>query len=178
MNKLLTAFLIGFLLLGVRIGLCKDLKIAVVDIQRVVRESRAGRDAMKVLQAKFERFKQDLEKKKRELERFKQELERRATLLSEEARMEEQRRYSKMLKELKEAEEEAQYELQREEKRLLKPILKKLEEVLKEFAEREGFDLILDKNTPGLYWVSERVDITQRLLKLFNERYETKESEK
>ncbi len=143
-------------------------KIGVIDLQKVVRSSKAGQEAMQKLQAKFEALKKQLEAKQKEIEAFRAEMEKKAPLLSEEARAEKQREYQKMIREFRAQQEDAQFEMKEEEKKLLQPIFKELEKVVKELAEKEGYDLIIEKNMPGVYWVSPRVEITQKVVELYD----------
>ncbi len=144
-------------------------KIAVIDLQRVVRSSEAGKEAMARLQAKFQSLQKKLEAKRKEIEAFQQEMQKKAPLLSEEARAEKQREYQKMVREFRAMQEDAQFEMKEAEKKALKPIFKDLEKVIRQMAQKEGYDLILEKNMPGVYWASPRVDITQKVIQLYNQ---------
>ncbi len=145
-----------------------ELKIGVIDLQAVVRKSEAGQEALKKLQEKFNVLKEKLQAQEQKLRKFKQDLEKKAPLLSEEARREKEREYQKMLREYQAAREDAQFEMKQEEEKALKPIMKDLEQVVKNLAEKEGYDLILEKRMPGLYWASEKVDITDKVVELYN----------
>ncbi len=151
------------------VALAEGPRIAVIDLQKVVRSSQAGQEAMKKLQAKFETLQKKLEAKKKEIEAFRQEMQKKAPLLSEEARAEKQREYQKMVREFRAMQEDAQFEMKEEEKKALKPIFQDLEKVIKEMAEKEGYDLILEKNMPGVYWASPRVDITEHVIQLYDQ---------
>ncbi len=104
-----------------------------------------------------------------EMEAFQQEMQKKAPLLSEEARAEKQREYQKMVREFRAMQEDAQFEMKEAEKKALKPIFKDLEKVIRQMAQKEGYDLILEKNMPGVYWASPRVDITQKVIQLYNQ---------
>jgi len=171
--------LLFFIVLGLSFGtaLAENLKIGVIDLQKVVRSSKAGQEAMAQLQAKFEKLKKQLEAKQKEIAAFKAELEKKAPLLSEEARAEKQREYQKMIREFRAQQEDAQFEMKEAEKKALQPIFKDLEKVIKEMAQKEGYDLIIEKNMPGVYWVSPEVEITQHVIELYDQ-YRASKAEK
>ncbi|OAQ20375.1 OmpH family outer membrane protein [Thermosulfurimonas dismutans] len=175
MKKLLLFFIIFSLSFGT--ALAENLKIGVIDLQKVVRSSKAGQEAMTQLQAKFEKLKKQLEAKQKEIAAFKAEFEKKAPLLSEEARAEKQREYQKMIREFRAQQEDAQYEMKEAEKKALQPIFKDLEKVIKEMAQKEGYDLIIEKNMPGVYWVSPGVEITQHVIELYDQ-YRSSKAEK
>jgi len=157
------------LLLGTSVGLAKEVKIAVIDLQQVVRKSEAGQQALAKLQAKFDSLKKQLEAKEEELRKFKEELEKKAPLLSPEAREEKEREYQKMLREYQAQREDAQYEMKQAEQKALQPIMKDLEQVVKKMAKEEGYDLLLEKRMPGIYWTSQAIDITDHIVELYNQ---------
>ncbi|NPA49339.1 MAG: OmpH family outer membrane protein [Thermodesulfobacteria bacterium] len=151
-----------------------EVKIAVIDLQAVVRKSEAGQEALKKLQAKFEVLRQHLKAKEEELRKFKEELEKKAPLLSPDIRQQKEREYQKMLREYQAQREDAQFEMKQAEEKALQPIMKDLEKIVKEMAQKEGYDLILEKRMPGVYWTSERIEITDHVVKLYNNYYQQK----
>ncbi len=167
MKKLLwLVFLWGGLISA---GWAKEIKIGVLDLQKVVHSSKAGQEAMSKLQSKFEKLRKQLEGKRQEIEAYKAELEKKASLLSEEARLEKQRELQKMIREFRAQQEDAQFEMKEAEKKALQPIFKDLEKVIKKMAQEEGYDLILEKNMPGLYWVSPEMDITSQVVQRYDQ---------
>ncbi len=168
MRKLWLLGILGVLLFSslVQAG---EVKIAVLDLQQVVRKSEAGKAALAKLQQKFETLRQKLQAKEEELRKFKEELEKKAPLLSPEARQEKEREYQKMLREYQAEREDAQFEMKQAEQKALQPIMKDLEKVVKDMAKKEGYDLILEKRMPGVYWTSPAIDITDHVVELYNQ---------
>ncbi|NPA95235.1 MAG: OmpH family outer membrane protein [Thermodesulfobacteria bacterium] len=142
--------------------------IAVIDMQKVVRNCKAGKKAMKELNRKFESLKRQLQAKQKELQAFKKDLEKKAPLMSEEARAEKERQYKKMLREFKDKSDDAQYEMRQAEAKRMEPILKKLEKVVNKIGKEKHYLIILEKNMPGLYYVAPGTDITQEVIKAFD----------
>ncbi len=172
--KKLSIFWILFL--GVLVSVASaEVKVGVIDLQTVVRKSEAGQEALKQLQTKFEKLRKELQAKEEELRKFKEELEKKAPLLSPEARQEKEREYQKMLREYQAQREDAQFEMKQAEEKALKPIMKDLEKIVKEMAQKEGYDLILEKRMPGVYWTSERIEITDHVVELYNNYYRQKQ---
>ncbi len=167
MKEVLLAILSIFFLSN--LTMAKELKIGVVDLQQVVRSSEAGKEALTRLQKKFDTLRQQLQAKEEELKKFKEDIEKKAPLLSIEARQEKERLYQKMLREYQAQREDAQYEMRQAEQKALKPILKDLEQVVKKMAEKEKYDLIIEKNMPGVYWASPSIDLTDHIVELYNQ---------
>ena len=167
MRRLVLVFLALILLASG--ALAAEVKVAVIDLQAVVRKSDAGQKALKELQAKFEALKKKLQAKEEEIRKFKEDLEKKAPLLSPDVRQEKERQYQKMLREYQAEREDAQFEMKQAEEKALQPIMKDLEKVVKDMAKKEGYDLILEKRMPGIYWTSERIEITDHVVELYNQ---------
>ena len=152
----------------------QGLRIGVIDIKIVINTSKYGQEVMEKLQKKYEELQGKLEEKTKELEALKDEIEKKGQLWSKEILEKKQNEYQKKLRELKTLQEDAQFEMQEYEKKLLDPVFKELEVVLKDFVEKEKFDLILEKTQPGIYYASPRIDLSPVIVDLFNKYYEEK----
>ncbi|WP_456432859.1 OmpH family outer membrane protein [Thermosulfuriphilus sp.] len=151
-------------------------KIAVIQMQKVVKESKAGQSALKKLNQKFATLQKELKAKEEELKRFKNDLEKKAPLLSPEARQEKERQYQKMLREYKAKREDAEFEIRQAEQKALEPIMKDLRGIVFDYAQKEGFDLIVEKNMPGVYFASDKIDITRKIIELYDQKFEKGEA--
>ena len=143
-------------------------QIAVVNMQKVLRNSKAGKKAMAELNKKFDRLKKQLQAKQKELKAFKQDMEKKAPLMNEEARAEKERQYKKMLREFKDKSDDAQYEMRQAESKRMEPILKKLEKVVNKIGKEKGYVVIMEKNMPGIYYTAPDADITDYVIKTFD----------
>ncbi len=174
MNRLMGfgwAFIVCFLLTFLpqaAIAQTTSYKIAVIDMQKVMRESHAGKAAMEKLNKKFEKLREELRKKQEELKAFKEDLEKKAPLLSEEARAEKERQYKKMLRDFKDQSDDAQFEMRQAESRTMEPILKELEKIVTEIGKKKGYTLILENKMPGIYYVAPEADITDEIIKAYD----------
>jgi len=143
-------------------------RIAVINMQKVLRNCEAGKKAMKSLNEKFDVLQAKLKRKQEQLKAFKAELEKKAPLLSEEARLEKEREYKRMLREFKGQSDDAQFEMRQLETKVMEPILKDLETVVNKIGRERGYILILEKNMPGLYYSSPSVDITEEVIREYD----------
>lgn len=145
-----------------------NLKIGVVNMQQVVRGSKAGKKAMGHLQKKFETIQKKFKGKQEKLKAFKKEFDQKAKLMNEESRIKKQRQLQRRFAEYKQDEEDAKVEMQQAEAKLMEPIVKQLEKVITKMGKDEKYTLIIEKNMPGMYFISPDVDITQKVIKKFN----------
>ncbi len=146
----------------------QDIKIGVINMQQVVRGSEAGKKAEKQLRKKFEAIQKKLKAKQEKLKAFKKEIDQKASLMNEESRIKKQRQLQRQFAEYKQDEEDAKIEMQQAEAKLMEPIVKQLEKVVTKMGKDEKFTLILEKNMPGMYYISPDIDITQKVIKKIN----------
>lgn len=150
-------------------GAAEELKIGVVDLQKAMELSEAGQKAKALFQKKVDQVQKDLKSKQDELALLKEEIDRQSVLLSDEARMEKQTTYQSGLKDFKRLYEDAQEELRQEDAKLSEKILKDLQEIIEEFGEKNGFDLIMEKTQSGLMYRDSGLDITSKVILLYDD---------
>jgi outer membrane protein len=146
------------------------IKIAYVDIQKALNLCEAGKAAKKQMMLEVERMRKNFAGKQKELEKLKDDLEKRGTVLSEATREEKGRDYQAKLRDLQRMERDYQEELQRKDRELTESILKKLEVVVKKMGEEGKYTLILEKNQAGIIYISDVLDLTDELIKTFDQK--------
>lgn len=168
-NKLITAVSVFlFFLLTSFSAEAGSIKIATINMQKVVRESALGKKVMEELNQKFEALKQKLKARQDEINSFKTNLAKKAPLMSEDARVEKERELQKMLRDFKEKSDDAQFEMRQAESKHMEPILKKLEKVVTKFGKDGKYTMILEENMPGIYYFDSSVDVTAKVTKAFD----------
>ena len=160
---------------SVTAGETAQVKIAVINMQKVVRKSVAGQEAMEKLNKKFEGLQKQLRAKQDELKAFKEDLEKKGPLMNEDAKAEKERKYKKALRDFKDQSDDAQFEMRQAESKSMEPVLKELEKVVTRIGEEGGYTLILEKNMPGIYFNASEVDITDEVIKAYDNEVKSKD---
>jgi outer membrane protein len=145
-----------------------ELKIGCVDMQRALNESEVGKKAKVVMESAYGKFQSEIAERRNELQAFHDNLQRQGLMLSEKVKQEKERDYQNKLKEFKRWGEDRQAELKQKEMELTKATLKGLAITVKKLGEEEKFTVILEKNEAILLYASEAVDLTDRVIKIFN----------
>lgn len=159
-------FIIGFLMAN---DVMAEQKIAVINMQKVVKQSEKGKAATAELEKKFESLRKELQAEQDRIKAFKEETEKKAALLSDEAKAQKEMEYRKMLRDFKDASENAQFQMKQAEAKVMEPLLKSLEKVVNSVAEAGGYTIILESNMPGLYYFSPTIDITAEVIKAYDQ---------
>jgi outer membrane protein len=145
-----------------------DFKIAYVDIQRAVNESNAGKDAKKVITKEVEKFQAQIADKQKILQNLKESLEKQTPMLNPEARATREKEYQNKLREFQRWGEDTQNEINQKRMDMERNISLGLQKVIQKVGADEGYTLILEKNESIVLYVSKALDITDRVLKIYD----------
>ncbi|WP_319584987.1 OmpH family outer membrane protein [uncultured Pseudodesulfovibrio sp.] len=140
-----------------------ETKIAVFSTKQVVQQSEYGKDVRDKLDAKFTARGEQLKKEHDALEKLKMQIDSNAfqgKVLQD--KVTELRRRGRDWNEDFSVYQKA---IQAEQNELGKPVLKKLEKVVMDYCQANGYTIAFDKQTPGLAFIANGLDITDALVK-------------
>jgi outer membrane protein len=100
---------------------------------------------------------------------MKDALERQGATITAEARAEKEKQYQTKLRDYQRAYSDYQAELQQKDMELTQGILREIEEVIKALGEKEKFTIIFEKNQAGILFATPAIDITDKVIKQYNE---------
>jgi outer membrane protein len=169
MKKIVFFLIIALFLCIPLAAKCQSPNIAYVDLQRVMLESEKGKDIRKALTGEAERLKKNLDGKQGELQKLKDALEKQGATITPEARADKEKQYQSKLKDYQRLVNDYQGELQQKDMEFTQKILKEIEEVIKGLGDREKYALILERSQAGVLYGSPAIDITGKVITLFNE---------
>ena len=99
-------------------AMAAETKIGLVDVQKALLATSAGKKAKEVLDGEFGKRKKDLDKKKADIEKMNQDLEKKKSVLSEEVMGKKQMELQEEMVRFQKTVAENQMELQKKEKEL------------------------------------------------------------
>lgn len=144
-------------------------KLAAVDLRKIAQESKGGAEAAKVLSAMAGKLEKGLKSREAELNKIKSALEGKGKNLSAKERAAKEKEFQKKFEAYREAAQSAQKELQAREDELGGKIMAEIEKVIKEYAPKNGYALIIRKGdviySDGKYEVT---DVTGDILKILD----------
>ncbi|MEZ4288756.1 MAG: OmpH family outer membrane protein [Polyangiales bacterium] len=144
-------------------------KIAVVDLQRALNETEDGQQAKKRLKKLFDQRQTSLDGAQKKLEAQKNAIEKQKDVLSEDALRKKLEAYQKDYMALQQQYMEYQQELAKKESELTQRILEKMQDILRQVGEKEGYTLIVEANEGGVVWAPTSINLTERVIKLYNQ---------
>ena len=138
-----------------------DLKIGFIDADRINRESVPAERATKKLEKEFAPREQELRKMEQQIKNLQAQLEKDGLTMSESDRRNKESELGRQTREFQRLQREFREDLNLRRNEELASLFERANKVIKQVAEAEKFDLILQEAV----YRSPRIDITDRVLK-------------
>ncbi len=145
----------------------EGIKVAVIDVNKVLNESEAGKVAKKKMEDRYEELKKQIDKKSDEARKMKEDLDKQKILLGKEKLKEKEDALNARVAELRQLTQEAEKEMQNRQNELTRDILKIIEGQVNKVVKDEKIDLVLER-TSGVIHFDPSMDITGKVLDLVN----------
>ncbi|MDM8514735.1 OmpH family outer membrane protein [Desulfobacterales bacterium HSG16] len=164
----ITSFLILFAFMG-PLYAASVAKIGLINFQRILKESSAGKSAQAEITEKGKKMKGDLEKKGADIKAKKEKFDRDVLVMSREKKEEKERELRHMITDLKSDEKKYMEDFKRYEVRLLNRIKKDVLQIVKNIGKKGNYLLIIED--AGVLYAPDSVDITSNIIKSYNAEY-------
>ena len=151
------------------------IKFGVIDVEKVLEEYKKAMDARSLLKNEFKRLQKEIDKAEKQIYELYERKDK-ASNLNEELVAKMDRDISIKLKEREDLVRNHQKAISDKEKELFEPILKEVEDLIQKIGKEEKYGLIV-RRLVTLY-VDPKYDITDKVLKILNEKYDKEQSEK
>lgn len=156
----------------------KEVKIAYVDMDKILREYQGASEVLSQLQKDIDKWEKEADSLKNLLNKLKEELEIKKLMLTEEGLKVEMEKINTM----SERYNNFLYEiwgkggrLERRQNELLTPVIRRINEVIQMIAESEGFTIVFDASATKVLYAEPGLDITHLVLTELNKEYAKKE---
>jgi len=144
--------------------MAQDSKVGYVNTQRITTESAPAKAAQSKLEAEFSKRQKELADLQTTLKGFSEKFERDAPTLTESQRTTRQKEFAEQSRDFQRKQREFQEDLNGRRNEELQAVLDKANKAVKQVAEAEKFDLVLQEAV----YINTRNDITDKVLKILN----------
>jgi outer membrane protein len=139
-------------------------RIATVDVQQVILESKMGKKAKGKVEAERDLKQKELTAREEDASKLQKDLEKQSSILSEAARKEKQEAIDKKVRDLKRVYEDFNRDLQKKETELIRDLLKDITAVVRDYGKTKGYALIFEKGQSAILYSSDQIDITKEII--------------
>lgn len=155
-----------------------EIKIGVVDLYRVLNESEEGKKAINELQNMADSRQKTLEDKQKKIQTLKEEYDKKKAVLSEDARKTKEEEIERLVRDLQRTQADYQVEFQKKYNEINQSMLKEIIQIINEYAKKEGYKLILPKADMSIIYSTPEIEITDKIIALFNQKTSAQKGKK
>ena len=158
------------------------LKMGIVDLDRALKESAQGKQALATLKQFRDKVVKEINDKRRQkdsmeasLRDLQTELTAQSTVLSDAAKRDKEETYRRRVRDLRKFIddanrfiEESERELREREAELTSRLLRELLEIIRAIGKEEGFTVIFERNDRFLLYAADAIDLTEKIINRFD----------
>jgi outer membrane protein len=163
-NVWLRAALAATLIGAAPVAMSQELKIGVVNSDRILRDSTPARTAMQKLEAEFSKRDRELQEMGSRLKTSAERFEKDSPVMTETDRMRRQRELAELDREFQRKQREFREDFNQRRNEELQSLLERTNRIIRQLAEQEKYDLILQE---AVYF-NPRIDVTEKVLRALN----------
>lgn len=159
MNRIMLCLASALLLAALPVR--AEVKIGVVNTERIFRDSVPAAAAERKLKKEFEKRDQDLQKIAKQLQTMQEAMEKNSVTMAESERRYKEREFQDLNREFQRKRREFQEDLNQRRNEELAQVLDRANKVIKSIAEAEKYDIIFQEAV----YANPRIDITDKVIK-------------
>jgi outer membrane protein len=165
---IMVVFLGATMFYPVQMSLAKDVKIGVIDVQKIVNESKAAKEAKAELLKDMEIKRSLLIKEQNELKELQEAFNKDKDGMSDSERKEKQEEINQGIKELRRLKADLEEELKKKDRELAQELLQEIKDVAKKFLGQERYTVIVERRFVVV--MDDAVDVTAKIIKMYDAR--------
>ena len=143
-----------------------DLKVGIVNTERVFRDSAPAVRAQKKIEQEFAKRDQDIKRMAEQIRKLQEALEKNSVTMAEPERRAKEREFSDLNKDFQRKQREFGEDLNQRRNEELAAVLERANRAIKSIAEAEKYDIIFQEAV----YASPRVDITEKVIKVLEDK--------
>lgn len=151
-------------------------KVAIIDSQKAFDRSVQGQKVITLLQDKENEIKAGLKQKQEEINSLQDKLASQRLTLKEEALKQLQLEIDKKEVEKRKYEQDSSIEFDQFKAKLIKKMRDEILTIVDELVKERSYDLVFDLSSSGLIYFQPAMDITEEVIKRYDEAYSQKQS--
>ena len=172
--KIFPILFLGLLCFGSFAEAADVAKIGVVDFQKILQNSSAGKYAQAEINKKGKEMESELAKKGAGIEERKKQIEKESLVMSKEMREEKQREIRIQINDLKVMQQRFTREFKAFENRLVQRIRTDVLKIVDGIGKSEGYLMIVERKTGEVIYSPTSVDITDAFIQNYNKTFSVK----
>jgi outer membrane protein len=144
-------------------------KLAVINIQQAIAQTGEGKQALDAITKKYEPKRQTLQRQQDEINALQDQITKQGPTLSDDESARLRRELDQKQRLFKRDQDDDQADWQADNQDAVQRIGQKMVKVINDYAQKNGYALVLDDSQLPVYYVAKGVDITDPIVKLYDQ---------
>ena len=146
-------------------------KIATIDLQKALQTVNAGKKARGNLEKEVKSKQKMIQDEENALKKLDEEFKKQSLVLNDEAKSKKIQELQERAMKFQQMRGQFQMELQKKEGDLISPIIGNMRDMIKDLANKKGYNVVLDKNENSVLFSNDKDDMTQELIDAYNGKF-------
>jgi outer membrane protein len=144
-------------------------KVAFVDVQRVLARSAAGVAAREQLEREKATMQKEMDGRRQELEKLREEIEKKGPLMTADTRRDKQDQFERKRRDAARMADDFQKELEKKEQGLLQKVLLDVSAVVERVGKQRGYQLVVERRGATVLYASPEADLTEEIIRVYDQ---------
>ncbi len=141
-----------------------------VDMQKIINESVKGKQAKSLLESKIAQAKKKIEEMKKEIEEIKQKLKSPVISKQEKSKLEDE--LQQKLRDLQRFQQDEQLKIMKLEQKYTMELIQEVVKLIRNYQKEKNIPMIVEVHDAGIIAASPKYDLTEKIIKLYNQQAE------
>jgi len=168
-NITVTTFCLAFFLFISNAAAADVAKIGIIDLQKILSTSDAGKQAQQKISAKGQELEADLQAKAAAITEDQERYERESAVMSAEARAEKERELKIKKLDFDDLKDKYESEFNAYNQELVNQFKADVVSAVGKIGKKEGYTLIIEKSSSGVVYAPTTIDLTDQVIQQYNE---------
>jgi outer membrane protein len=144
-------------------------KVAFVDVQRVLARSAAGVAAREQLEREKATMQKEMDGRRQELEKLREEIEKKGPLMTADTRRDKQDQFERKRRDAARMADDFQKELEKKEQGLLQKVLVDVSGVVERVGKQRGYHLVVERRGATVLYAAPEADLTEEIIRVYDQ---------
>jgi len=144
-------------------------KIGVIDFQRILDTSRAGKESLAEIKAEGKKIEKMLKEKVDEIEKIRKSLKLKGMAMNKETKEKKENELNEKIRDFRLLERRKKIAFDELNRRLTRRINRDVFAIVQKIGKEEGYTLIIEKRVGGVVYAPDAIDITDKVIRMYDE---------
>lgn len=152
-------------------GAFAEVKIGLVNIQKIMVSTKEGKSVSKTLEKSFKAKQKQLDAEKKAIVSLQEKFKKQDAVLSDTAKMKKSQEIAKKMEMARRKAAQFEQDIRKQEAELKKPILEKLKPIIDQISKQEKVSMTFEVTASPVVYAASKIDLTDKVIKAYDKKH-------